>query len=93
MSPSDPSAHLHPLVACPRPAIPDPTAAQEANVGSPFLGVHRGIENCPINHTGYQLYHVLVRTNTGDMNIVSTRDEDFARRVDRAINDAIIARG
>ena len=44
-------------------------------------------------HPGYQLYHVLVGTNTGDMNIVSTRDEDFARRVDRAINDAIIARG
>ncbi len=41
----------------------------------------------------YQLYHVLVGTNTGEMTVVSTEDEDFARRVDRAINDAIIARG
>ena len=42
---------------------------------------------------GYELYHVICGTNTGEIIITSTRDPDFAERVDRAINDAIIARG
>ena len=41
----------------------------------------------------YRLHHVLCGTNTGELRVVSTRDPEFAQRVERAINDSIIARG
>lgn len=41
----------------------------------------------------YQLHHVNVGTNSGPMTVVETTNLDFAKRVERAINDAIVARG
>ena len=41
----------------------------------------------------YYVFTVLVGTNAGEIGIVDTIDETFADRVQRAVNDAIVARG
>lgn len=42
---------------------------------------------------GYQLFHLYVGTNSGEMEVLSSRDEKLIRQIERSINDAIVERG
>lgn len=44
-------------------------------------------------YTGYQLFHLYIGTNSGEMEALSSRDEKFIRQIERSINDAIVERG
>lgn len=41
----------------------------------------------------YQLYHLSVGTNSGEIEAVYSVDEAYIRQIERAVNDAIVARG
>lgn len=41
----------------------------------------------------YKLYSLYLGTNSGEIEAVSSRDPDFIIQIERAVNDAIVARG
>lgn len=43
--------------------------------------------------TKYLVYHIYLGTVSGEVQAVSSSDENFIRQIERAVNDAIIARG
>ena len=41
----------------------------------------------------YQFHHLYIGTNSGEIEAISSRDEDYINQIERAVNDAIVARG
>ena len=41
----------------------------------------------------FRIYHLYLGTNSGEVEAVASRDEDYILQIERAINDAMVARG
>ena len=41
----------------------------------------------------YEVYHLYLGTNSGELEAISSREGDYIVQIERAINDAIVARG
>ena len=57
------------------------------------IGIAGAIASVALIKTKYRLWHIYLGTVSGETRAVHSRDQDFILRVERAVNDAIVARG
>ena len=58
-----------------------------------IVGIAGAVASFIFIKPAYRMYHLYLGTNSGEMRALSSRDQNFIQQVERAINDAMVARG